>query len=469
MLKIDRQQGSLVAYAQPVLEPGRLATRHRLDDLIVASPDAFFADLRRPLFLLGRLSDFSPAADRSMVLAADPLGRVTVMAFQAESGAPPDLVEALQAAESISGWGGPEILACLSPLAGEQARSRLRGGPETLNREQSVMLLAESFDADALATSAWLTQRYGVPADCLRVSLAFDQRSSDEYLLIEDLGAEAEALHFSGWADLDPTPWPDAVPDISDAPPASEEAERVPDSRAQAAREPRTVEEPAVVSTVPPSPLISTSPDWEAEFKAAMEAPAEAEPQKRETVEPEAAEAEVAEADVPEVEAAAKPIAVPASPPTLVEPESKFEELIPDLELDDDFEDPLADVIEAREHAEEAASAPREPGAERREAERTDAYQARRLRLNYFGRLLGARLVDYSDKGIGVEALSPLPVGAEIGVSGELVSDEKVVALEGRARVRHAKPNSDGVCRIGFSLDPSVVKELDTPETFERR
>ena len=288
------------------------------------------------------------------------------------------------------------------------------------------------------------------------MSLVFDERSSDEFLLVEDLGVEAEALHLSGWADLDPTPWPDAVPDISDAPPSTAAVDFAP------APKPTSEPEPAETEPAPAAAPL----DWEAEFRAAIDDPTDLQRAPTEA----GASAAATPAAVPSEPAPPKPV---ASGPQAIDDSSPLTsplpDFIPDFDLDDDFKDPLADVIDAREQAEAAAAEPHQPGSERREAERSDAYQARRLRLNYFGRLLGARLVDFSDKGIGVEALSPLPVGAEIGVSGELVSDERVIALEGRARVRHSKPNADGVCRIGFSIDPNVFKEVDSPEAFERR
>jgi len=450
MLKFDPQQGRLTPFAQPALGPGRLAGRRRLDDLVVAGPEAFFSELGRPMFLLGRLTDFDPAADRSNLLAADETGRLFVVAVQDENGVTPDLVEALQTAEAVSAWAGPDILACLAPEAAAAARRRLPGGPESLNSEQGVVLLAEFLDVDTLATSRWLAERYGVHADCGRVSLFVDAHSGDEYLTVERLGAVQDASP----ADLDPAAWPDVIPDVSDAPAAV---------RQSAADEP-TSDEPVRDATDAPS-----TPDWEAEFQAAIDsAPPPKPPSSRPSAPEPRAETKEAPVSEPSPEPNAESVSEVAPEPTEPAPTEPLE-FLRDVELDDDFEDPLAEVIEAREQAEAAAAEPHEPGAERREAERSESYQARRLRLNYFGRLLGARLVDFSDKGIGVEALSPLPVGAEIGVSGELVSDEKVVALEGRARVRHSKPNEDGVCRIGFSIDPNAIKELDTPETFERR
>ena len=131
-------------------------------------------------------------------------------------------------------------------------------------------------------------------------------------------------------------------------------------------------------------------------------------------------------------------------------------------------DDPLAEVIAGLGAPDEPQSDDPEP-SDRRSYERSRDYQARRLRLDYFGRLLGARLVDFSSAGLGVEALSPLPVGAEVGISGEIASDAGTLGIEGRAKVEHCRSTEDGVCRIGFSLAKAKINELDDPETFDRR
>lgn len=107
---------------------------------------------------------------------------------------------------------------------------------------------------------------------------------------------------------------------------------------------------------------------------------------------------------------------------------------------------------------------------ERRTNPRSPEFHARRLRLDYHGRLLGARLVDYSDQGLGVEVLSQLPVGSEVAVSGEISGEEGLVSISGKVIVEHCRPRQDGVYRIGFSLEKAVIEKLNSPpEDFERR
>ena len=88
------------------------------------------------------------------------------------------------------------------------------------------------------------------------------------------------------------------------------------------------------------------------------------------------------------------------------------------------------------------------PDEDRRGAGRSENFQARRLRLDYYGRLLGARLVDFSS---------------------EFIGDEGALAIEGRARVTHCESRDDGVCRIGFSLADATMKDIDPEEAFDRR
>lgn len=107
---------------------------------------------------------------------------------------------------------------------------------------------------------------------------------------------------------------------------------------------------------------------------------------------------------------------------------------------------------------------------ERRSAPRSRDFQALRLRIDYCGRLLAARLVDFSKTGIGIEALSPLPVGAEVTIDGELVGGESAFGLDGRVRVAHCRPRRDGICRIGLRLEGSVLQPLnDVGQDFDRR
>ncbi len=455
MLRIDRRQGRLAPLGRPELEPAALLGRHRLDELIASSPAEFFREIRRPLLLLGRLERFYPRVRRaSDFLAVDPAGRTVIVAVQQPGAGAPDLVEALESAEVIARLRSSELLERAPAGVADAVRAHLKAPPASLNAGQGVLLLAEQFDSDTLATSAWLRQRYGLPVDCVRVGLAVERGTADEYLVIDDMAADAEALHLA--EESETAPWPEAAPDISDHAPgpvavfSSSELKPFPESK--------PFPEPAF-----PEP----------EARQALPGVDEADEAPTSVETPPAAQVE--QPEEPEIPVTAERLgAAEPSPDWEAEFQAAISEETGPLRSngaheDAGVEDPLAEIIAARERAAEAESETREDNEERRGAERSSAFQARRLRLNYFGRLLGARLVDFSNDGLGVEALSPLPVGAEIGVSGELVAGDKVIGLEGRARVRHCKSSRDGVCRIGFSIDPNAVKELNNPETFDRR
>lgn len=137
-------------------------------------------------------------------------------------------------------------------------------------------------------------------------------------------------------------------------------------------------------------------------------------------------------------------------------------------QAEDSAADSLATLFDEPQSVDDAPYDP--AGGERRINPRSPEFHARRLRLDYQGRLLGARLVDYSDKGLGVEVLSQLPVGSEVAVSGEIAGEEGLVSISGKVVVEHCRPRQDGVYRIGFSLEKAVIEKLTSPpEDFERR
>ncbi len=180
-----------------------------------------------------------------------------------------------------------------------------------------------------------------------------------------------------------------------------------------------------------------------------------------EAVEPVSA-ADALRADVDEVLVGRRPEAVydaPADPGI-------------ESELDPASGDPLDDLLAAQSLvplAEQQPAEQRQWRSERRVADRREDLQARRLRLDYFGKLFGARLVDFSRKGIGVEALAALPIGAEIGISGELIGKDGSLGLDGRVKVRHCTTGEDGVSRIGLEIDESALRLTANQEFFDRR
>jgi hypothetical protein len=448
MLKIDSQSKTLHSLGRRRLQPAPLFDRFPVAELVANSPDVFFADLGRALFLISANVPVTYDGDRRAdLLLLDPDGRLYVGRFQ-HGNEKIDLVDALEDAGCIAGWRPERVLALLDEGRRETlGQAFLRAPVERINQEQGILLLAESFDADVLASAGWLKARYGVHIDCYQLRSAVDALTSIEYLSSIDLAPQVDRIYQRRKsADADEAPWPaEAVPDISDGPFPPEKPQPGNTQAAAPAEPPAPEPEPVQPAPVQPEPPAAEAAPESAEPVQAADAPAPP-PQ---PVEP--LEAEVA-------------AALSAEPPQPAPEEQTFfrQELPPE-------EDPLAEIIAGRE-APEPDEEPMVPAlSDRRSAGRSRDYQARRLRLDYFGRLLGARLVDFSANGLGVEALSPLPVGAEIGISGEIIGESGAVGIEGRAKVEHCRSTQEGVCRIGFSLENAVITELDDPESFDRR
>jgi hypothetical protein len=414
MLKIDPHSKTLLSLGRRTLQPASLFDRYPVADFIANSADVFFADLGRAFFLVGRDVPVSAAGRRADLLLLDPEGRLFVARLQ-RGRKRIDLVDALEDAGCVSSWSSQRILTLLNAERREMLEKAFLKTPlNRINQEQGVLLLGESFDLETLASAGWLKTRYGVRIDCYQLKLATDSLTRIEYLSCQDLTRQVNRV-YQRRQSVEPAgaPWPvEAVPDISDGP-KEPAAKAQPESRPEApppAPEPAPVSAEPEVEPEPPSPL-------EAEVEAALGS-------------------------------------------------EESDEIFFTGELSPE-EDPLADIIAGQEAAEEEEA---ETGTDRRGAERSRDYQARRLRLDYFGRLLGARLVDFSKSGMGVEALSPLPVGAEIGISGEVLTESKTHTIEGRAKVEHCRSTQEGVCRIGFSFDArTVIKDVDDPESFDRR
>jgi len=321
-----------------------------------------------------------------------------------------DLIEPLEDASQVARCSGRQLLERL-PLERRNAiRAFLQTPADNLNQEQGVLLVGESFDLETLAAAGWLRRRYNVHILCFRARMAVEPVTGEEFLACRDLSEEVERLYLQQQSGED-----DGAP----------------------------------WPTIDPDAAIRPQSELEqppAEPRAAA-----------------ALQADVAEALVDEDDGAPMPVEIG--------------------DLDGEIEDVEAspgDPLDELEASQSLVPLPAEQGrqdqeeAERRYAERRSDLQARRLRLDYFGKLLGARLVDFSSKGVGVEALSPLPIGAEVGISGELIGRDGSLDLDGRVKVKHCRTGEDGVSRIGLELDKSALRvtpnqEFPNQEFFDRR
>jgi len=74
-------------------------------------------------------------------------------------------------------------------------------------------------------------------------------------------------------------------------------------------------------------------------------------------------------------------------------------------------------------------------------------------------RRLAARLVDFSEKGIGLEMFVPLRVGAQVEVHGNLYSDDLDLRVDGCAQVIHSQRLPGGNYRVGLSLSEMAYRK----------
>jgi hypothetical protein len=72
-----------------------------------------------------------------------------------------------------------------------------------------------------------------------------------------------------------------------------------------------------------------------------------------------------------------------------------------------------------------------------------------------------ARVVDFSQGGLGVEMFEPLAVGVVVSASGELHSADWCMSLTAQARVTSCQNVEGGVFRIGFEFQDVTYRALD--------
>jgi hypothetical protein len=74
-------------------------------------------------------------------------------------------------------------------------------------------------------------------------------------------------------------------------------------------------------------------------------------------------------------------------------------------------------------------------------------------------RRIAARLVDFSEHGVGLEMAVALKVGSEVEVHGNLASSDLDLRIDGNAQVAHSRRLSGGNYRIGLSLNQLAYRK----------
>ena len=185
MLRIDRAGRGLSRLAtRPFAEAGMLE-RSDLQQMIRNAPAEFFSELREEMLPLGE--EIRPSEivdDRIDLLAVDREGTIAVV--ELKRGAHKlQLLQALSCAALIADWESSRFITAQFSHrnendAEEEIEEFLNEDPSTLNTNQRVILVAEEYDFEVLATAKWLTERYKLDIACWRAELAVD--GTAEYL-----------------------------------------------------------------------------------------------------------------------------------------------------------------------------------------------------------------------------------------------------------------------------------------------
>jgi hypothetical protein len=187
VLKVDRNTLQLSPLKLKELSDLGFTERGHLQQMIRRSPEVFFAEIGEDLLLLGE--EVVPAEivdDRIDLLAVDRDGAVVVIELKRKSHKL-HLLQALSYAAMISGWTPERLSQLRSELeAGEGAEDLeefLASELSVVNQRQRVILIAEQYDWEVLATAEWLSEKHSVDIRCYRLVIATD--AGAQYLSCE--------------------------------------------------------------------------------------------------------------------------------------------------------------------------------------------------------------------------------------------------------------------------------------------
>jgi hypothetical protein len=187
MLRIDRGKRTMMRLGPKPFATAGILERSHLQQMIHNAPAEFFAELGEQLLPLGEeIRPSKVVDDRIDLLALDTDGATVIIELKRGANKL-QLLQALAYAALISDWAPERLTAERARFAHkseneaeEEVEEHLDEGSSTLNSSQRVILVAEEYDFEVLATAKWLTERYELNIACWRAELACD--ASAEYL-----------------------------------------------------------------------------------------------------------------------------------------------------------------------------------------------------------------------------------------------------------------------------------------------
>jgi len=214
MLRIDRNQKSLTPMTNQSLSEVGLKERYDLQQLIRQNAEAFFTEMGETLLLIGEeVRPTDVVDDRIDLLAVDKDAAAVVIEIKRGNDRL-QLLQALSYTAMVSKWEPQQLIDSLSVLSGvpnEEAQEQIEeffdADMSALNQRQRVVLLAEAFDFEVLATAEWLSEQYDLDIRCYQLKLATDGKL--EYLSCTCIYPAPELREYAGRRDKSSKRWSD--------------------------------------------------------------------------------------------------------------------------------------------------------------------------------------------------------------------------------------------------------------------
>ena len=184
MMRIEKTLDGekLLALPSLKLSDANYKEREHLQQMIVTSPDVFFGEIGEQLLVVGQERQPRPeyVGDRIDVLGLDPSGTAVIIELKRDRDKL-QLLQSLTYAAMVRTWSRDDFVrehAASKNLSLEAAKDAidqfLGASVETINARQRVVLVAEHFDFEVLATAEWLSEGYGVEIKCVKIALRED-------------------------------------------------------------------------------------------------------------------------------------------------------------------------------------------------------------------------------------------------------------------------------------------------------
>jgi hypothetical protein len=182
MLRIDRASKRLISLDTPTLADVSITERYDLQEFISRSPQDFFKEIGEELFLIGKeIEPSKNVQDRIDLLALDKEGSCVVIELKRGTHKL-HMLQAISYAAMASGWQPDDFFQLLDEDQQEALGDFLEVERDQINRQQRVILIAETYDYGLLVATEWLSEKYGVDIICCRIAVATDPETKAEYL-----------------------------------------------------------------------------------------------------------------------------------------------------------------------------------------------------------------------------------------------------------------------------------------------